>query len=200
MRRPASIKPWLSPEDLQTWVRETRSREEYQKRLAIWLTYLGPFPAPPRCHLAGGLQAGGVALGEPVQSPWAGGSGSRGSRWASLGLSLPRSRSGVSGKFAGGRPARSDPHRPTDSPSTLPSYRQESFARLPLSLAASASLAEVRPPSSSRQGRPGEPGGLQKKLPGLLREALAERPEGMPVRLLFQDEARFGRLSDQRRC
>jgi hypothetical protein len=29
---------------------------------------------------------------------------------------------------------------------------------------------------------------------------IAQRPAGLPVRLLFQDEARFGRISDQRRC
>ena len=29
---------------------------------------------------------------------------------------------------------------------------------------------------------------------------IAQRPEGFPIRLLFQDEARFGRLSDHRRC
>lgn len=123
------------------------------------------FSCPPRRHLAGRVQAGGVALGKPVQSPRAGRSGAPGSRRASLGLPLPRSRSGLSGKFAGARPARSDPHRPTDSLPTLPSHGQESFARLPLSLAASASLAEVRPPSPSRQSQPGEPGGLQKNSP-----------------------------------
>jgi len=45
MRRPAWIKPWMSSEDLQTWVRESQSREELQKRLAIWLTHSGPFTA-----------------------------------------------------------------------------------------------------------------------------------------------------------
>lgn len=45
MPKPASIHPWLSPEDLQTWVREGQGRDEYQRRLAIWLTHIGPFPA-----------------------------------------------------------------------------------------------------------------------------------------------------------
>jgi hypothetical protein len=128
------------------------------------------FSCPPRRSLAGRVQAGSVALGEPVQSPRVGRSGAPGSRRASLGLSLPRSRSGLSGKFRGARPTRSDPHRPTDAPSTLPSYGQESFARLPLSLAAPASLAEVRPPASSRQSQPGEPGGLQENSPGSSRK------------------------------
>ena len=39
-----------------------------------------------------------------------------------------------------------------------------------------------------------------KKLPQLLQEALAGRPPGVPVRLLFEDEVRFERLSDPRRC
>ena len=45
MRRPAVIQPWLSAKKLEAWVRTARSREEYQKRLAIWMTVKGPFPA-----------------------------------------------------------------------------------------------------------------------------------------------------------
>ena len=45
MRRPAFIQPWLSAKKLEAWVRTARSREEYQKRLAIWMTVKGPFPA-----------------------------------------------------------------------------------------------------------------------------------------------------------
>lgn len=45
MRRPASIRPWLSKQGLQAWVRKAHDREEYQKRLAVWLTHMGPFPA-----------------------------------------------------------------------------------------------------------------------------------------------------------
>jgi transposase len=40
MRPPAQLKPWLSPEQLAIWVREASTREAYQKRLAIWLTFL----------------------------------------------------------------------------------------------------------------------------------------------------------------
>jgi hypothetical protein len=40
MRPPAQLKPWLSPEELAIWVREASTREAYQKRLAIWLTFL----------------------------------------------------------------------------------------------------------------------------------------------------------------
>ena len=45
MRRPAQIKPWLSPEEMMIWVRESPTRDAYQRRLAIWLTYVGPFHA-----------------------------------------------------------------------------------------------------------------------------------------------------------
>jgi transposase len=45
MRRPAHIHPWLSQKQLQAWVRKARTREEYQKRVAIWMTLTGPFPA-----------------------------------------------------------------------------------------------------------------------------------------------------------
>jgi len=45
MRGPAQIESWLSKEELLAWVREAADREAYQKRLAIWLTKIGPFPA-----------------------------------------------------------------------------------------------------------------------------------------------------------
>ena len=45
MRRPAQIKPWISPEEMMVWVREAPGRDAYQKRLAIWLTHIGPFHA-----------------------------------------------------------------------------------------------------------------------------------------------------------
>ena len=45
MRRPAVIHRWLSEKKLKAWVRKAQSREEYQKRLAIWMTLTGPFPA-----------------------------------------------------------------------------------------------------------------------------------------------------------
>lgn len=60
MRKPAPIHAWLSPEDLQTWVREARGRDEYQRRLAIWLAYIGPFPVH---HVA-------TLLGVSKQTVW----------------------------------------------------------------------------------------------------------------------------------
>jgi len=45
MRPPTLIEPWLSTEDLQTWVREAPDKSSYQRRLAIWLTHVGRFAA-----------------------------------------------------------------------------------------------------------------------------------------------------------
>jgi len=45
MRRPALIHAWLSEKELEAWVRKAQSREEYQRRVAIWMTAMGPFPA-----------------------------------------------------------------------------------------------------------------------------------------------------------
>ena len=45
MKRPADIKPWMTPEELAVWVREAPTRPSYQMRLAIWLTHIGPFYA-----------------------------------------------------------------------------------------------------------------------------------------------------------
>jgi transposase len=45
MRPPAQIEPWLSTEDLQSWVREAPDKASYQRRLAIWLTHVGQLAA-----------------------------------------------------------------------------------------------------------------------------------------------------------
>lgn len=45
-----------------------------------------------------------------------------------------------------------------------------------------------------------EPHSDSKKLPRLLENAWRDAPAGIPVRVLFQDEARLGRRSDERRC
>lgn len=37
---------------------------------------------------------------------------------------------------------------------------------------------------------------MEKKLPQLIQESLASFPDKQPLRLMFQDEARFGRISD----
>ena len=53
MRGPAQIKPWLSEEEFLVWIREAASREAYQKRLAIWLTKIGPFHADEVAKMLG---------------------------------------------------------------------------------------------------------------------------------------------------
>ena len=40
----------------------------------------------------------------------------------------------------------------------------------------------------------------RKKLPEILREIVYDWADGQAVKLMFQDEARFGRISDVRRC
>jgi transposase len=37
-------------------------------------------------------------------------------------------------------------------------------------------------------------------LPDLVQEQIAVQPSNLPVRVMFEDEARFGRISDPRRC
>jgi transposase len=41
---------------------------------------------------------------------------------------------------------------------------------------------------------------MEKKLSEILSEIVQDWAEGKPVKLMFQDEARFGRISDVRRC
>lgn len=53
MRGPARIGSWLSADELLVWVREAPDRETYQRRLAIWLTYIGPFHAHEVAQMLG---------------------------------------------------------------------------------------------------------------------------------------------------
>jgi hypothetical protein len=62
-------------------------------------------------------------------------------------------------------------------------------------------VAESGPGHSASQERSGRPGGVEKKLPETLATLLTpELVAGRPVRLMFQDEARFGRMVRPRRC
>lgn len=45
MRQPAQIKEWMSLEELQDWIREAPDQVAYKKRMAVWLTIIGPFYA-----------------------------------------------------------------------------------------------------------------------------------------------------------
>jgi transposase len=45
MRKPAMLHPWFTADQLLSWVKEAPDKTAYQRRLAIWLTYLGDFPA-----------------------------------------------------------------------------------------------------------------------------------------------------------
>lgn len=53
MRKPAQIKSWLTPEELLSWLKEAPTVEAYQKRLAVWLTYIGPFHAQEVAKMLG---------------------------------------------------------------------------------------------------------------------------------------------------
>jgi transposase len=45
MRPPAKLEPWFDAEQLLAWLQEAADKASYQRRLAIWLTQLGPYPA-----------------------------------------------------------------------------------------------------------------------------------------------------------
>ena len=65
-------------------------------------------------------------------------------------------------------------------------------------------LAQGRPPPPPPRAAGRRPGGVQKGLAGLVVEEVARQAAagdgGRPVRLMFEDEARFGRCQDPRRC
>lgn len=45
MKKPARIAPWMDTEEMASWVRQAKDRDEYQKRLAVWLTHIGDYHA-----------------------------------------------------------------------------------------------------------------------------------------------------------
>jgi hypothetical protein len=70
-----------------------------------------------------------------------------------------------------------------------------------VSFSGAARLAESGPRHAPPQGRPAGAGGLEKKLPEVLADLLKpEGVQGRSVRVMFQDEARFGRMVRLRRC
>lgn len=53
MPRRTHVEPWLSERELLEWVRAGKPRAAYQRRLAVWLTYLRHFPAHEVATLLG---------------------------------------------------------------------------------------------------------------------------------------------------
>lgn len=45
MSKSLHVVPWLSDVELLAWVQEASSRQEHQRRLAVWLAYVEPWPA-----------------------------------------------------------------------------------------------------------------------------------------------------------
>jgi transposase len=87
MRRPAQIEPWLSADELLFWVRGAPDRDSYQKRLAVWLTFIGPFHAHEVANILGvSKQAVWLWMGQYNQKGPEGleRSGRGGRRWAFL--------------------------------------------------------------------------------------------------------------------
>ena len=53
MPRTPHVEPWLSDLELLEWVRTAESRGAYQRRLAVWFTYLRHYPAHEVAALLG---------------------------------------------------------------------------------------------------------------------------------------------------
>lgn len=53
MRPPAKLEPWFTAEQLVAWMHEAPDKASYQRRLAVWLTHLGPFPAADVASMLG---------------------------------------------------------------------------------------------------------------------------------------------------
>lgn len=45
MRQTQTLALWFATDQLRAWVHDAPDKTAYQRRLAIWLTHAGPFPA-----------------------------------------------------------------------------------------------------------------------------------------------------------
>ena len=53
MARHAKIAAWFTVDQLRTWMQEAPDKDSYRRRLAIWLTFLGPYPAGQIAEMLG---------------------------------------------------------------------------------------------------------------------------------------------------
>ena len=175
----------MSAEDLQTWVREAESRDECQKRLAIWLTVIGPYPAH---HVA-------TLLGVSKQAIWL---------WVSQ-----YNQRGPEGLERAGRGGRRWAFLTWKQEEAFLTNLQERAQRGQI-LTASQMHAQLCQATGKKlslayvyrllhrhrwrklgpRPRPVQSDRLRqeefKKLPQLLQEVLAERPPGMPCACCFK--------------
>jgi len=87
MRRPAQIQSWLSEDQMLAWMREAPDRASYQRRLAIWLTWIKALHAEEVAQMLGvSKQAVWLWIGQYNQKGPEGlqRSGRGGRRWSLL--------------------------------------------------------------------------------------------------------------------
>ena len=60
MAHTTMIQPWMTPEEMRAWLLAPADRQEYQRRLAIWILARQPMPAAQVADL----------LGVSVQAVW----------------------------------------------------------------------------------------------------------------------------------
>ena len=103
----------------------------------------------------------------------------------------PFSGPGAHRRYPGGRPGQDRARSPAGA---------GHGAALGVQPAAPARLAQARPRPAAPAKRPLGSAGVERNLPERLAQARALWPEQTPIKLMFQDEARFGRINDVRRC
>jgi transposase len=191
MRPPAQIELWLDTEDLQTWVREAPDKASYQRRLAIWLTHVGHLAAHQVAELlCASKQAVWLWISQYNQQGLEGlqRQGRGGRRWEYLSAEeeeaflrhwLPRA---AQGELLTAKQVRGELEKRL--------ARRVSLGYV-YGLLHRSGWRKLGPRPRHRKAHP-RPRALQKKLPQVLETVLRQLPPGTRLRLLFQDEARFG--------
>lgn len=200
MRPPAMITPWMDCDEMERWVRDAPTKESYQRRLAVWWTACGGRYAT---EVAGLLQTSTRTVRRWIhqfntEGPAALDSANLGGRrWAYLSeaeerailTSLrPRAR-------AGRLVTAAELH--TEVEAHIGHAVSDDYL---YSLLHRHGWRKVEPRPRHVKANPAAQEAFKSAFPALVRRLSANAPGHLRPCVLFEDEARFGRISTLRAC
>lgn len=200
MRQPAKISSRMDCEELERWVRDAPTKESYQRRLAIWWTACGGYHAT---EIAGLLQISTRTVRRWIHQFNTGGPTALdranwgGRRWAYLSEVDERvilaglRRRARSGQLLTAAELHSD----------VESHVGHAVSDDYLySLLHRHGWRKVEPRPRHVKANPATQESFKKNFPRLVRRLIASAPRHLQPCVLFEDEARFGRISTVRAC
>jgi len=200
MRPPTRITSWLTCEELGRWVHEAPTAESYRRRSAIWWTACDGRHAT---EIAGLLQTSTRTVGRWIKLFNQGGPTALeqvnhgGRRWAYLSETEERAvLAGLRSLARAGRLVTATEMRGAIEKSV---GHEVSKAYL-YSLLHRYKWRKIQPRPRHVQANPAAQEAFRREFPTLVRSLIAGAPRHLRPCILFEDEARFGRISTIRTC